>query len=146
MAAGVPAVPPTAPTEAGCITPPDVPVGRGKFFLFPPVLKDASTFAGLAKRSFSSKTIPRREAIQLYRINRRELEHRFRLRVPSILGTRIGVRVARSWVDYVGIVGVLLGLQGVYGLIMWVVCRVLLMVLVGALSELGSSLGALRRS
>jgi hypothetical protein len=42
------------------------------------------------------------------------------------------------WVDYVGIVGVLLGLQGLYELI--------LLVFVGALSELGSSLGALRHS
>jgi hypothetical protein len=33
-------------------------------------------FAGLAKRPFGSKTTPRREAIQLYRITRRELEHR----------------------------------------------------------------------
>jgi hypothetical protein len=70
-AAGVPAVPLTAPAEDGCITPPDVPVGRGKFFLFPMVLEDASTFAGLAKRSFGSKTTPRKEAIQLYRITRR---------------------------------------------------------------------------
>jgi hypothetical protein len=38
------------------------------------------------------------------------------------------------WVDYVGIVGVLLGLLGLYGLI------------VGALSELWSFLGTLRRS
>ena len=70
------AVPPTASAEAGCITPPDVLVGRGKFFLFPLDLEDASTFAGLAKRSFGSKTTPRRDAIQLYRITRRELEHR----------------------------------------------------------------------
>jgi hypothetical protein len=75
-AAGVLAVPPTASAGAGCITPPDVPVGRGYFFLFPPVLEDAPTFAGFAKRSFGSKTTPRREAIQLYRITRRELEHR----------------------------------------------------------------------
>ena len=73
--AGVLTVPPTAPAEAGCITPSDVPVGRGNFFLFPQVLEDASTFAGLAKRSFGSKTTPRREAIQLYRITHRELEH-----------------------------------------------------------------------
>jgi HAMP domain-containing protein len=50
----------------------------------------------------------------------------------------------------VGFVGVLLGLQGLYGLILWVICRVLLWVvafgLVGALSELGSFLGAFRRS
>jgi hypothetical protein len=38
------------------------------------------------------------------------------------------------WVDYVGIVGVLLGLLGLYGLI------------VGALSELWSFFGTLRRS
>jgi hypothetical protein len=52
------------------------------------------------------------------------------LLVPSILGTRIGVRVVRClvrvvWgfdgIDYVGFVGVLLGLQGLYGLMMWVV-------------------------
>ena len=73
--AGVLAVPPTAPDEAGCITSPKIPVGRGKF-LFPLVLKDVSTFASLTKRSFGSKTAPRREAIQLYRITRRELEHR----------------------------------------------------------------------
>jgi hypothetical protein len=75
-ATGVPAVPPTAPAETGCITPPNIPIGQGKVFLFPVVLEDASTFAGLAKRSFGSKTTPRREAIQLYRITRRELEHR----------------------------------------------------------------------
>jgi hypothetical protein len=34
-AAGVPAVLPTASTGVGCITPSDVPVGRGKFFSFP---------------------------------------------------------------------------------------------------------------
>ena len=76
VVARVPTVPPTAPNEAGCITSPDVPVGRGKFFLFPPVLEDASMFASLAKRSFGSKTTPRREVIQLYRITRRELEHK----------------------------------------------------------------------
>ena len=69
--AGVNAVPPTALDEAGCIT-----VGLGKCFLFPPVLEDTSTFAGIPKRSFGSKTVPRREAIQLYRITRKELEHR----------------------------------------------------------------------
>ena len=74
-AARAPTVHPTASAGAGCITPLDIPVGRGKF-LFPPVLEDAPTFVGLAKRSFGSKTIPRREAIQLYRITRRELEHR----------------------------------------------------------------------
>jgi hypothetical protein len=42
------------------------------------------------------------------------------------------------WVDSVGIFGVLLGLLGLFGLI--------LLVFVGALSELGSSLGALRHS
>ena len=55
---GVHAVPPTAPNEAGCII-----VGQGKCFLFPLVLEDASTFAGIPKRSFGSKTVPRREAI-----------------------------------------------------------------------------------
>jgi hypothetical protein len=42
------------------------------------------------------------------------------------------VRVVGGFVgfDYVGIVGVLLGLQGLYGLILWVVCRVLLWVVV----------------
>jgi hypothetical protein len=76
VAARVLVVPPTASAGAGCITPPDVPVGRENFFLFPPVLEDAPMFVGLAKRSFGSKTTPRREAIQLYRITRRELEHR----------------------------------------------------------------------
>jgi hypothetical protein len=36
-AGGVPAVPPMASDATGCITPPDVPVVRGKLFLFPPV-------------------------------------------------------------------------------------------------------------
>ena len=62
-AAGVPAVTPTAIARFGNITPLVVPVGRGKFFLFPPVLEDAPMFAGLAKRPFGSKTTPRREAI-----------------------------------------------------------------------------------
>jgi hypothetical protein len=75
-AAGVPAVSPMASARAGCITLPNVPVGRGNFFLFPLVLEDAPTFASLAKRSFGSKTTPRREAIQLYKITRRELKHR----------------------------------------------------------------------
>jgi hypothetical protein len=74
--AGVPAVPPRATDEAGCIISPAIPVGQGKF-LFPPVLEAASTCAGIVKRSFGSKTAPRREAIQLYRITRRELEHKF---------------------------------------------------------------------
>ena len=74
--AGVSAIPPMASAGAGCITLSDVLIGRGNFFLFLPVLKDAPTFADLAKRSFGSKTAPRREAIQLYRITRRELEHR----------------------------------------------------------------------
>jgi hypothetical protein len=51
-------------------------LGEGTFFVFPPVLEVASTFSSLAKRSFGSKTTPRREAIQLYRITRRELENR----------------------------------------------------------------------
>jgi hypothetical protein len=38
------------------------------------------------------------------------------------------VLVGFVWVDYVGIIGVLLGLQGLFGLIMWVVGRVLLWV------------------
>jgi hypothetical protein len=76
IAAGVPAVPPAASTGGGCITPSDVPVGRGNFFLFPPDLEDAPTFAGFAKRSFGSKTTLRREVIQLYWITHRELEHR----------------------------------------------------------------------
>ena len=75
-AAGIPAVTLTATAGAGSITSPVVPDGRGKFFLFPLVLEDAPMFAGLAKRLFGSKTTPRREAIQLYRITRRELEHR----------------------------------------------------------------------
>jgi hypothetical protein len=62
-AAGVPAVTLMATTGTGSITPPVVPVGRGKFFLFPPALEDAPTFAGLAKKPFGSKTTPRREAI-----------------------------------------------------------------------------------
>jgi hypothetical protein len=57
--------------------PSDVPVVQGKqFFFFPPVLEDVPTFAGLAKRSSGPKTALRREAIQLYRITRKELEHR----------------------------------------------------------------------
>jgi hypothetical protein len=47
----------------------------------------------------------------------------------------------------VGFVGVVLGLQGLFGLFLWVICRVLLWVvafgLVGALSELGSSFGCI---
>jgi hypothetical protein len=46
----------------------------------------------------------------------------------------------------VGFVGVLLGLKGLVGLFLWIAGRVLLLVLVGALSELGSlwvHLGAL---
>jgi hypothetical protein len=74
--AGVPTVTPTATAGAGSITSPVVPVGRGKVFLFPPVLEDATKFAGLAKRLFGSKTTPRREAIQLYISTYRELEHR----------------------------------------------------------------------
>jgi hypothetical protein len=62
-------------TGIGNITPLVVPVGRGKFFLFHSVLEDTPTFAGLAKRPSGSKTTPRREAIQLYKITRRELEH-----------------------------------------------------------------------
>ena len=57
------------------------------------------------------------------------------------------ISVEFVWVDSVGIVGVLLGLLGLFGLI--VGCcfvRVYLLVFVGALSELGSSLGVLRRS
>jgi hypothetical protein len=95
---GVPAVPPTASDVAGCITPLDVPIVRGKLFLFPPVLEDVSTFAGLAKRSFGSKTTPRREAIELYRITCRELEHRistacsvYFVRVAGLLGGLGGV-------------------------------------------------------
>ena len=53
-----------------------VPVVRRNLFLFPPVLEDVTTFVGLVKRSFGSKTTPRREAIKLYRITRRELEHK----------------------------------------------------------------------
>jgi hypothetical protein len=74
-AAGALTVHSMASAGAGCITPLDVLVGRGKF-LFPSILEDAPTFAGLAKMSFGSKTTPRREAIQLYRITCRELEHR----------------------------------------------------------------------
>ena len=70
------AVPLTVSDAAGCSIPSVVPVVRGNLFLFPPILVDASTFAGLVKRSFGSKTTPRREAIQLYKITHRELEHR----------------------------------------------------------------------
>jgi hypothetical protein len=37
-----------------------------------------------------------------------------------------GVWVMRCLGNFVGFVGVLLGLQGLYGLFLWVVCRVLL--------------------
>jgi hypothetical protein len=47
------------------------------------------------------------------------------------------VRVSFVGFDYVGFVGVLLGLQGLYGLILWVVCRVLLWVV--ALGSCGCS-------
>jgi hypothetical protein len=58
------------------------------------------------------------------------------------LGTKIGVRVARSLARVVGVLlGLimcgLLGLQGLYGLILWVVCRVLLWVV--ALGSCGCS-------
>jgi hypothetical protein len=72
----IPTVTPTATAGAGSITSSIFPVGQGKVFLFPSVLEDAPTLAGLAKRPFGSKTTPRREAIQLYRITRTELEHR----------------------------------------------------------------------
>jgi hypothetical protein len=63
VVAGVPAVTLTATAGTGSITPLVVLVGRGKFFLFPPILEDAPTFAGLAKKPFGSKTTLRREAI-----------------------------------------------------------------------------------
>jgi hypothetical protein len=74
--AGVPVVPPTVSMTAGCSIPSVVPIVQGNLFLFPPVLEDVSTLVGLVKRSFGSKTTLRREAIQLYRITRRELKHR----------------------------------------------------------------------
>jgi hypothetical protein len=51
-------------------------VVRGKHFSFPPVLEDAPTFFVHSKGSSGSKSTLRREAIQLYRISRRELEKR----------------------------------------------------------------------
>ena len=71
--------------------------------------------------------------------------------VQSILGIRIGVRVfGWSWWGLFGlIIWVLLGLKGLFGLFLWVVVGccfgLFLLVFVGALSELGSLLGALRR-
>jgi hypothetical protein len=38
-------------------------VVRGSHFFFPPVLEETPSFASLTKRSFGSKTTPRREAI-----------------------------------------------------------------------------------
>ena len=49
---------------------------REKHFSFPLVLEDAPTFSVHAKVSFGSKSTLQREAIQLYRISRRELEKR----------------------------------------------------------------------
>jgi hypothetical protein len=70
-------VPPVASAAVGSdAAPPVVPVVRGKQFFFPPILEDVPMFAGLVKRSSGSKTTPRREAIQLYRTTRSELEHR----------------------------------------------------------------------
>ena len=51
-------------------------IALGKQFSFPPVLEDAPTFSVHAKVSSGSKSTLRREAIQLYRISRRELEKR----------------------------------------------------------------------
>jgi hypothetical protein len=89
-AARVPTVPSTAFAGAGCIIPSDVPIGRGNFFLFPPVLEDAPMFAGFAKRYFGSKTTPIREAIQLYMITRRELEHRILTACSVYFGDKDG--------------------------------------------------------
>ena len=63
--------------------PPDAPAVRGKHFYFPPVLEDAPKFSVHAKGSFGSKSILRREAIQLYRISRRELEKRLSIACSS---------------------------------------------------------------
>jgi hypothetical protein len=82
---------------------------RGNLFLFPPVLEDASTFVGLGKRSFGSKTTPRKEAIQLYRIMRRELEHKISTTCSVSFGDKDWgwgcwvVPVGFVWVDYVGV-------------------------------------------
>jgi hypothetical protein len=51
-------------------------VARGKHFSFLPVLEDAPTFFVHSKGSSGSKSTLRREAIQLYRISRIELEKR----------------------------------------------------------------------
>jgi hypothetical protein len=52
-------------------------VVRGKFFSFPPMISAASpTFSVPAIVSSSSKSALRKDAIQLYRISRRELENR----------------------------------------------------------------------
>jgi hypothetical protein len=77
----------SASDEAGCIISPAIPIGRGKF-LFPPVLEAASTCVGIVTRPFGSKTAPRREAIQLYRITRRELEHRISIACSVYFGDK----------------------------------------------------------
>jgi hypothetical protein len=84
----------------------------------------------------------------LYRITRRELEHRISTACSVYFGTRIGVRVARCLVRAVG-----WSRWGLFGLILWgllgfcwVCSGCFCGLFVGALSELGSSLGALRRS
>ena len=51
-------------------------VVRGKHFSFPSVLEDAPTFSVHTKGPSGSKSTLRREAIQLYRISRKELEKR----------------------------------------------------------------------
>jgi hypothetical protein len=85
--ARVPAVPPRAIDEAGCIFSPAIPIGRGKF-LFPLVVEAAPTCVGIVKRSFGSKTAPRSEAIQLYRITCRELEHRISIACSIYFGDK----------------------------------------------------------
>jgi hypothetical protein len=54
--------------------PPVPSVAPGKHFYFPSVLEDTPMFFVHAKGSSGSKSTLRREAIQLYRISRRELE------------------------------------------------------------------------
>jgi hypothetical protein len=53
-----------APAAVGYDAAPSVVlVVRGSHFFFPLVLEETPTFASLTKRSFGSKTTPRREAI-----------------------------------------------------------------------------------
>jgi hypothetical protein len=68
-----------------------------KGFSFPLVLENAPTFSVHSKGSSSSKSTLRREAIQLYRISRRELEKRLSIAcsvffVDKVDVSRFGVR------------------------------------------------------